>query len=71
MRELIGGVAGKRCELEVEKFVDIERAGLVLLVEAQVLGLVGIPLEDAVIDQELRPFVVAVPAEEGIVEIKQ
>ena len=62
---------GDRRELEVEELVDVERAVLVALVEPLVLRVVVVRVEHALLDQELRPGVVAVAVEECVVEIEE
>ena len=56
---------------KIEKLMDVERARAVLLVEVMVLRLVDFPVENALLHQELRPLEVAVPGEQGVVEIEQ
>ena len=46
-------------------------AGLVLVEKLLIAPLVAVALEHALFDQELRPFVVAVAIEQGVVEIEQ
>jgi hypothetical protein len=53
-------VARQRLQLKVEKDIDIECARLVLLVEFDVPGFVKRAIENPLVDQELRPFEVAV-----------
>ena len=69
--ELGPRIARERRELEVEERADIERAGLVLCEELVVLRFVDVTVEDALLDQELRPLVVAVAGEEGVVEVEE
>ena len=69
--ELCGGVRGERAQREAEELVDVERAGLVLLVVGAVLRLVGRALQHAAVDQELAPLVVAVAGEERVVEVEE
>ena len=69
--ELRPRIARERGELEVEELADIERAGLVLREEFVVLRLVDATVEHALLDQELRPLVVAVAGEEGVVEVEE
>ena len=64
-------MARERARAEVEELVDVERAGLVLLVELAVLRLVDVAVEHALLDQELRPLVVAVAGEQGVVEVEE
>src|SRR5437867_10613330 len=51
--------------------MDVERTGHVLLVVCAVLRLVRLALENAAIDQELPPLVVAVAGKERVVEVEQ
>ena len=64
-------MARQRLQLEVEKLVDIERAGLVLLEKLLVAGLVDFAVEHAFLDQKLRPLEVAVAGQQGIVQIEK
>src|SRR5258706_16214382 len=69
--ELLARVTRERGELEFEKLVDVEGALFVLQEKAVVLRLVFGALEHAALDQELRPLVVAVPREKGVVEVEE
>src|SRR5262249_28379157 len=69
--EVRGRVLRERAQREAEELVDVERAGLVLLVEGGVLRLVLFSREDAAVDQELAPLVIAVAGEQRIVEGEQ
>ena len=69
--ERLGRVVGERPQRKAEEFVDVQRAGLVLLVERTVLRFVVGALEHAAIDQELAPLVVAVAGEQRVVEVEQ
>ncbi|MNT69578.1 hypothetical protein D3C72_2079060 [compost metagenome] len=69
--QLAAREAGQRRQLEIEEFVDIQRAGLVLLVEVVVLPRVVLGVEDAAFDQEFRPFAVGVANDQGVVQVKQ
>ena len=60
-----------RRQLEVEELVDVERAVLVALVEPLVLRVVLVGMQHALLDQELRPRVVAVAVEERVVEVEE
>src|SRR5690349_1836088 len=51
--------------------MDVERAGLVMLVELLIARFVHFTVEHALVDEELRPLEVAVAGEQGIVEIEQ
>ena len=61
----------KRLQLEVEKLVDVERARLVLLVEMLVARFVDLPVEHALLDQELGPLEIAVAGQERVIQIEQ
>lgn len=64
-------VAGEGGELEVEEFEDVERAGLVLFVERDVLRFLHLAVEHALADEELRPGEVGVAGEQGVVEVEE
>ena len=64
-------VPGERFEGELQVCVDIQRAGLVLFEEGGVPHLVGIAVQHAPVDQELAPFIVAVPGQQRVVEVEQ
>ena len=64
-------MTGQRGELEVQKLVDVERAGLVLLVKLDVLGFLQLAVDNAFADQELRPFEVGIAGEQGVVEVEK
>ena len=64
-------MARQRLQLEVEELVDVERAGLVLLVELVVARFVDLAVEHALLDQELRPLEIAVAREQRVVEIEE
>ena len=51
--------------------MDIKRAGDVLLVIAAVLRFVRLAIEHSMVDQELAPFVIAVAAEQRVVEVEE
>jgi hypothetical protein len=57
-------------ELEVEEFMDIQLSALVQVIETPVLPCVDLPVDDPLFDQETAPQIVAVPGNEGIVEIE-
>ena len=69
--ELGAAVAGERGELEGEEFMDVERAGLVLLVELDIFRFLHFAVDDALADQELRPFEIGVAGKKGVVEVKE
>ncbi len=70
-REVLGRVVGERAQREAEVLMDVERAGLVLLVVHAVLRLVGGALDHALVAHELAPLVVAVAGEQRVVEVEQ
>ena len=53
-----------------DELVDVEFAGLVLVIETLVLPLVNGAVNDAVLGEETAPQVVAVAADQGVVEIE-
>src|SRR5690348_5437763 len=70
-RQLLRRVLGERPQGEAEIFVDVERAGDVLLVIAPVLRLVVRAIEHAAIDEKLPPLVIAVPGEQRVVQVEE
>jgi hypothetical protein len=58
-------------ELEGEELVDVQGAGLVLLVEPDVLGFLYLAVDDAFADQELRPLEIGVAGDEGVVKVEE
>src|SRR5207245_159008 len=69
--QVLRRVRGERAKREAEIFMDIERASDVLLVVGAVLRFVRLALEHSMVDQELAPFVVAVAAEQRVVEVEE
>ena len=69
--ELGTAVAGEGLQLEVEELEDVEGAGLVLVVEGLVAGLIDLPVEDALGDQKLGPLEIRVAGEQGVVEVEE
>ena len=65
------GAVGDGGELEVEELVDVERAVLVALEEPLVLRVVGLGLEHALLDEVLRPEIVAVALEQRVVQVEE
>ena len=63
-------VGGERFQGEREKLHDIERARLILGVVAIVLAFVFRAVDNVVLDQEPAPGVVAVAAQQRVVEVK-
>src|SRR5581483_5421878 len=67
-----GGCMGReRAQGEAQIFVNLKAAGEVLLVIGTVLRSVRLALEHPVVDQELAPFIVAVAAEQRVVEVEE
>mgnify|MGYP003444375809 CR=1 FL=1 len=69
--EFFARMAGEGGELEVQEFVDVQRARLVLLVELDVLRFLQLAVDDALADQKLRPLKVGVAGEQGVVEVEE
>jgi hypothetical protein len=69
--ERLGRVLGERPQREAEKLVDVQGAGLVLLVERAVLRLLGFAHQYAAVDQELAPLIVAVAGEQRVIEVEK
>ena len=61
----------ERAQREAEILVDVQGAGDVLRVIGAVLRLVALAFQDAAIDQELAPLIVAVAGEQRVVEVEQ
>ena len=64
-------VVGERLVLKGEELAHVQRTGLVLGEEPLVLPLMGDRVHCADAHQELAPQVVAVPAEQGVVQVEQ
>ena len=64
-------IFGKGGKLEPEKFVDIQGPRPIAIIKALVLIHVESGIDVTVFTQELAPEIVAVPADQGIVEVKQ
>lgn len=64
-------VVAQRAQLKIQKLVDVQRASLVvckkLIVSRFKLG----PVQNAFVDQELRPSMVGVNGQQGVVQVKQ
>ena len=69
--QLRTSVARQRLQLEIEEFVDIQRARLVLFVKRMIARRVQLAIQHAVLNQELRPLEVRIPGQQGIIEIEQ
>ena len=63
-------MARQRLQLKIQEFVDIQRPGLVLLIEGEVLRLEQFAVEHTDADQKLRPLEIAVAVEQGVVQIE-
>ena len=63
-------MARQRLQLKIEKLMDIERAVPVLIEELLVARLVHLAVEHALLDQELRPFKIAVAGQQRIIQIE-
>ncbi len=61
----------QRLQLEIEEFVNIERAGFVGFVEMAIARFVDLPIEHFLFDEELRPFEIAVSCQERVIQIEQ
>ena len=61
----------ERLQLEVQELVDIEHTGFVLFEELVVARFIPIALEHPLVDQVLRPLIVGIPGEQGIVQIEK
>ena len=64
-------IVGQRLELEIEKLVDIQCAGLVLLEKFGVFSFECVAVKHAFADQVLCPFVVAVAGEQRVIKIEE
>src|SRR3989338_7850001 len=62
--------AAEDFQAEVQVVGDVQAAGQVVLVEVIVARLIGNPVEDAALTQVVPPGVIAVAAEQGVVEIE-
>jgi hypothetical protein len=69
--QLCATMARQRCELKIQELVDVERPGLVLLVEVRVACLVELAVQHALRDEELRPLEVRVAGEQRVVEVEK
>ena len=64
-------MARQRLQLEIEKFVDVQRPRLVMLEELLVARFVDFAIEHAFVDQELSPLEIAVASEQRVIEVEQ
>src|SRR5262245_36877805 len=69
--ELGARMARQRLQLEIEELMDVQRAGLVLVVELLVARFVDFAVEHALLDQELGPLEIAVAREQRVVEVEE
>ena len=69
--QLARGMRGERSQCKTQVLVDIERARDVLPVVGAVLRLVGFAIEHPMVDEELAPLVIAVAAEQRVVEVEE
>ena len=69
--ELLPRITGQRLQLKSKKLVNVERARLVLRVERIVFGGMDLGVEHSLADQELRPFIITVTGQQGVVEVEQ
>jgi hypothetical protein len=68
--ELLARMSRQGFELELQKSKDIQRAGLVIVEKLLIACPMQFAVERADLDQEFRPLEIAVPAQQGVVEIK-
>ena len=61
----------ERLQLKIEKLPDVQCPGLVLLVKILIARLVDFTIEHTLLNQELRPFEIAVAGEKRIVEVEE
>ena len=71
LAQLGRGKCRQRRQLEGEKRADVQRAGLVIAIEAVVLELLMGLVDGADAGQEAAPFVVAVDGQQGVVEVEE
>ncbi len=57
-------------QLKAQELVNVEDTGLVFFVEAVVLVLVLVAIQDGLFDQENAPEIIAVTAQQGVVQIE-
>jgi hypothetical protein len=69
--QLAGLLLGEDAQGKAQEFVDVERARLVLGVEAIVLGAVSGAIDNPAFGQVLAPEVIAVAREQGVVEVEE
>ena len=68
--ELQPGMTRQRRQLKVEESLDVQRSSLVVFVELEIARLMHFAVENALADQELRPFEIRVAGKERVVQIK-
>ena len=64
-------MARQRLQLEIEKLVDVQRPGLVMLEELLVARFVDFAIEHAFFDQKLCPLEIAVAGQQGVVQVEE
>ena len=69
--QLLARITRQRRQLKIQKLEDVERPGLVLLVEVVVLRFVGLAFEHAFVDEELCPFIIAVARKQRVVQVEK
>ncbi|MPN09114.1 hypothetical protein SDC9_156402 [bioreactor metagenome] len=69
--EFLARMAGQWRQLEFEESADVERAGLVVFVELDVLRCLQFAVDNALGNQELRPLEIGVAGEKGVVEVEE
>src|SRR5690348_11563652 len=69
--QLAARVMRQGLQLKINELLDIQSAGLVLLIEFDITGLMDFAVEHPLLDQVLSPLEVAIACEQGIIEVKQ
>src|SRR5690606_18977087 len=70
VQHLLQRIFGERAQGKFQIFMNIERAGFVLLVKMVVPVFVNLRIDHALINQELTKSMVAVAVEQGVIKIK-
>src|SRR5690606_10393033 len=70
VEHLLQRILGERAQGKFQILMNIERAGLILLVKMVIAVLVYLRIDQALIDQKLTKSVVAVTIEQGVIKIK-
>jgi len=60
----------QRLERETQEFIDVQITRQIVLVIAFIFPLVVLAIHDAPLHQEKPPQIVAVPAQQGVIQIK-